>query len=231
MVEKTVIEHLENIESKLDFEQIETLDEKLGCSFNDVVNNSKVYFEARDLVLFKRDKKNENIQNYVFGSVLFLFIVAYFVIHFCFNLFSNNPLNYLPLVFTLIYVLGCIIRILTRKPKHPARGFWNYTNVRFYVFENKIRTDSVKAPFHIMMIVFKTILILFAVVAFGFSFKELDNFYETYDFFLRIANVSVCEIALISSSYSFTTYDNDLLFETDDFVIRKSGSNYTREDK
>lgn len=231
MAEKTVIEHLESIESKLDPNEIQSLDEKLGCSFEDVIKNSTVYFEAKDLIRYKRDKKNTLIKNFIFGLILLLPLIVYFVLHFAFNKFTDSVLNYLPVIVTMVYFAFCILRLNLRKPKRPAISFWNCENYKFYIFDNELRRDETKAPFGILVIVFKILTIIFSVVAFAVAFKDIDKAIENFDLFFRVGSFIVCEICVLSVDYSFRTYDNDLLFETENFVIRKSGAEYTREDK
>lgn len=231
MAEKTVIEHLKNIENKLDSIEFETVNEKLGCSFEDVVKTSKVYYEVIDLIRFNRDKKNTIVRDAIVGFIVLLPLIIYLVLHFVFDKFTASVLNYLPALITFLFVVLCTIRVAKRKPKQAAVSFWNHTNSNFYIFENELRVDKVRAPLAILMIIFKVLIIIFSLIAFGLAFKDIDELTETFDLFIRMADFIVCESAVFACDYSFTTYDNDLLFETNKFIVRKSGSNYTKEDK
>lgn len=237
MAEKTVIQHLENIEEGIQRlgrdNKPYNFKKEIGIEFEELVERSTIYVGAKDKRGFNVEKFAAFKHNLILLFVGLVPLIAYFVLHYVFGFFKLSIIGIVSIVFPLLFTMLGIVYILTRNSKWPTKSLWKIKNRNYYVSDGKLKSYETTSFLGILVTVLKILGYCLFVAYFIFTIIELqaEEFRKMENLYLMIGVVVFEEFNLISTEFSFWVHDTFLLFDMGDYVVKDDCGIFERLDK
>lgn len=234
MSNKSVIEHLEDIENRIDSKE-KSISEQVGEDFNNYLKHSTLYYYEPNIRWFKSQIKSKRLWLLTF---CFIFLILG-IIDICFinssdaygNLTDNNKITVI--LINIIKILGCLplvlnfIYFLIQRPKKMAKSIWNKTNNEIYIFDNHLN-DNKSMGF--IKIFFNLLTLIFLVAYFIFFMVNID--------LISNLNNYIFDIFYLSTLFLITLIYNNLdisysgyIYEKEDSYIVEYDNKWTKYNK
>ncbi len=234
MSNKSVIEHLEDIENKIDSKE-RSVSEQVGEDFNNYLKNSTLYYYEPNIRCFKSQIKSKRIWLLIFCFIfLILGIIDIYFINYrdaYGNLTDNNKMTVI--LIYIIKILGCLplvlnfIYFLIQRPKKLAKSIWNKTNKEIYIFDNHLNNNK---SMGFMKIFLNSLTLILVAVYFILFIANID--------LISNLNNYIFDIFYLSTLFLITLIYNNLdisysgyIYEKEDSYIVEYDNKWTKYNK
>lgn len=210
MANKTIIEHLETIETSVSNKSIS---EQIGEDFRKYLYNSTLYFYETDIRKFKNTKKRKINKILILLCIEILFLITSIIFSIINTYFSLLIVSYLCVI--LITLLSLIYYYFGNKQKQIANSKFNPINIEFYEHDNHLEEEKSYGKVYIIFSILKVIILVFSLIL---GIIAVVNSKTSYDF-LGFMSLIIIQSASYTLCSDIRYYYSKYVFETDNSYI------------
>ncbi len=237
---RSVIQRLDDIEAAIknnnaqnntqSAERDDSINSKIGESFEEYFKESEVYYYEPDERKFQNHRKKQ-VKRYIIISLLYLIpIIAHILVSVVCK--TSFVLLYIADVAFIATPLFMLIYESKQKSKKIANSKWNFYNHIFYIYDNNLGDENKEGMISLIFSIYKLLSFVFFICAvlpylFGKLSHDSKEFLAIIHFIIAYVFLNL-QIIIKNRKY----YYHEYIFEKEDsYIITNGGWSWEKHNK